>query len=201
MAGNARASVRMKKGKKCGYVRAVIMAGGKGRRLKMRIEKPLLELEGKTMLERISTVLRNAGLDDILVAVTRDTPKTKEKAEKLQLKIIQTPGIGYVEDIQYLMKKFKEFLAVSADLPYLAPALIRKVLIKYEEIKQPISVVTPKQSYEKMGFIPSMVVDDLVPIGVNVVTKGKDYFYTIEGKETININAVEELERIRDERR
>lgn len=181
-----------------GFMRAIIMAGGKGKRLNINIEKPLIAIEGETILERISTVLKNAGINDILIAVTNNTPKTKEKAEKLKLETIQTPGKGYVEDIQYLMGKFKEFLSVSADLPFLNPDLIENVLIKYEEIKQPISIVTPKQSYEKMGFIPSVTMDNFVPIGVNVVTKGRDYFYVIEGKETVNINTREELERFRD---
>ena len=179
---------------------AIIMAGGKGERLNLNIEKSLVEIEGKTMLERISIALKNAEVDEIFIAVTNNAPKTKEKARKLKLKIIQTPGKGYVEDIQYLMEKFKEFLIVSADLPFLTPGLIKNVLVKYKEMKQPISVVTPKQSYEKMGFIPSVTVGDFVPIGVNVVTKGEDYFYTIKGKETININTNEDLERIRDER-
>jgi len=181
-------------------MRAIIMAGGKGERLNMNIEKPLVEIEGKTILERISTVLKNAGIDEILVAVTNNTPKTKEKAKKLKLKIIQTPGREYVEDIQCLMEKFKEFLAVSADLPFLTPGLIKNVLAKYKEMKQPISVVTPKQSYEKMGFVSSVTMGDFVPVGVNVVTKGEDYFYMIKGKATININTKEELERIRNER-
>lgn len=179
---------------------AIIMAGGKGERLNIDVEKPLVEIEGKTILERVSIVLINAGLNEILVAVTNNTPKTMEEAEKLKLKIIQTPGKGYVEDIQYLIEKFKEFLAVSADLPFLTPGLIKNVLVKYKEMKQPISVVTPKQSYEKMGFIPGVTVGDFVPIGVNVVTKGEDYFYMIKGKETININTSEDLERVRDER-
>ena len=180
---------------------AIIMAGGKRERLNMNIEKPLIKIEGKTMLERISTVLRDAGVDEIIVAITENTLGTKEKAEKLRIKTIQTPGKGYVEDIRYLMRKFKEFLVVSADLPFLSPELIKDVLTKYDEIRQPISVVTPRESYEEMGFVPSVTIGDLVPIGVNIVTKGEDYFYTARGKETISINTREELERVRDEGR
>lgn len=172
------------------------MAGGKGKRLNVNIEKPLIEVGGKTILERIAIVLKHSRVDDIFVAVTKNTPKTKEKTKKLKLKMIQTPGRGYVEDIQYLMKEFTEFLSVSADLPFLTSTLINDLLIKYEEIKQPIAVVTSKQHYLKMGFIPSLNMRDLIPIGLNIVVEGEDYFYLIRGKETININTDHELRKI-----
>lgn len=172
------------------------MAGGKRERLNMDIEKPLIEIEGRTILERISTVLQNAKVDEILVAITKNTPKTEEKAKKLNLKTIRTPGKGYVEDTQLLERKFNEFLSVSADLPFLTSSLIKDLLAKYDELKRPISVVTSKQSYKKMGLSPSLTIGDFVPIGLNIVTEGKDCFYSIEGKETISFNSREELERI-----
>ena len=51
-----------------GFMRAIIMAGGKGKRLNINIEKPLIAIEGETILERISTVLKNAGINDIASA-------------------------------------------------------------------------------------------------------------------------------------
>ena len=177
-------------------MKAIIMAGGKAKRLDIDIEKPLIEIDGKTILERTVDVLKKAEIDDIFVAVTDSASETKKKAEELNLKIVQTPGDGYVEDIQHLMKQFDEFLTVTADLPFLQPRLIKDILTKYKEIDKPISVVVPVEEYEKMGFTPSTTINDLVPIGVNIVTNGEDYFYVTSGKETININTKKELERI-----
>jgi adenosylcobinamide-phosphate guanylyltransferase len=177
-------------------MKAIIMAGGRGKRLNLDIEKPLVKINGRTILERIVKILRDTGIDEIFVAVTNATPKTKTKAKELKVRMVQTPGSGYVKDIQYLMKKFKEFLVVSADLPFLNSKLIRDVLNKYEEIQQSVSVVVPKKDYEKMGFTPTVVINNLVPIGVNIVAKGEDYLYITKGKETININKKEELEMI-----
>ena len=179
-------------------MKAIIMAGGKAKRLDMDIEKPLIEINGKTILERIVDVLKEAEIDDISVAVTDSTSATKKKAEELKLKIVQTPGDGYVEDIQHLMKQFNEFLSINADLPFLQSQLIRDVLNKYREINQPISVVVPIEEYENMGFTPSTEINGLVPIGVNIVTNGEDYFYVTNGKGTVNINTKKELERIKE---
>ena len=174
---------------------AVILAGGKAKRLDVDIEKPLIKIERRTILERIVGVLKEAGINEIYVAVTNAAPMTKTKAEKLKLGIIQTPGHGYVKDVQYLMKQFNEFLTVSADLPFLSSQLIRDVLTKYRDINQPISVVVPLEDYETMRFTPSTIINGFVPIGVNIVAKGEDYFYVTKGKETININTKKELER------
>ena len=177
-------------------MKAIIMAGGKGKRLNLDIEKSLIKIGGRTILERTVVVLKDAGIDEIFVAVTNATPKTMIKAKELNVKIVQTPGKGYVKDIQYLMKKFKEFLVVSADLPFLNSTLIRDVLTKYREIKQPVSVVVPKKDYEKIGFTPTTIINGFVPIGVNIVAKGEDFLYVKKGKETININTKKELEMI-----
>lgn len=177
-------------------MKAIIMVGGKGKRLNLDIEKPLIKIRGRTILERTVDVLKNAGINKIFVAVTNATPKTKIKAEELKVRIVQTPRKGYVKDIQYLMKKFKEFLVVSADLPFLSPKLIRDVITKYKEIKQPVSVVVLKKDYEKMGFTPTTIINGFVPIGVNIVAKGGDYFYVTKGKATININTKKELEMV-----
>lgn len=177
-------------------MKAIVMAGGRGKRLNLDIEKPLIKIGGRTMLGRVVEALRDAGIDEIFIAVSDATPRTKRKAKKLKLRIVQTPGKGYVKDIKYLMKKFKEFLVVSADLPFLSSTLVRNILTRYREIQQPISVVVPKEDYEKMGFIPSTIINNFVPIGINIVANGEDYLYITKGRGTININTQKELEAI-----
>lgn len=121
----------------------------------------------------------------------------KKKAEMLGVKVVETPGSGYVQDIQYLKEQFHEFLAVSVDLPFLRPNVITKALKKYQEVHQSVAVVTPLKDYETMGFTPSTVIKEFVPIGVNIISRGEDYFVVIRGKQTININTKQELEKVR----
>ncbi len=176
------------------------MAGGKAKRLQMDIEKPLIEIDGKTILERTVDVLKDAGINEVFVAVTQTTSKTKSKAKELGLKMVQTPGNGYVQDIQYLMEQFNEFLVVSADLPFLSSELIRNVLTKYKETNLSISVVVPLKDYADMGFTPSVTMNGFVPVGINIVSEGEDYLYVIKGKQTVNINTKKELEMAINER-
>lgn len=179
---------------------AIVMAGGKGSRMNF-MEKPLIKIGRKTILERVINALSKADLD-ILVAVSRYTHRTAEKAKEMKLKIVETPGNGYIEDCQFLLKRFNldSALVVSADLPFISSKLIKDVIRKYEQIKKPVCVAIPEIDYISMGFNPGINIKEnnkrLVPIGINIMERKEreDYIYIISSREAININTIEELE-------
>lgn len=181
------------------------MAGGRGSRMKVDIEKPLIRIGEKTILEHVVRALIKADLE-VLVAISRHAPLTALRAREMGLNIVDSPGAGYVGDIQFLFRKLglDNALVVSADLPFISHKLIRNVVKKYREVKRPICVAIAEEDYRSMGFTPSTVFEydhrSLLPVGVNVVEKerGEDYFYIISGKEAINVNIPEELELIGD---
>ncbi len=170
-------------------MKSIIMAGGKGIRLG-GVEKALIEIDGITLLERVVHALQDT---DISVAITTETPKTKEKAEELGLNTIMTDGEGYHKDLLFLSKIFKEFLSVSVDLPFLNKKLVNDVIKKYDEIKKPICVVVAKKDYNQLKFNISYSKGNLIPIGLNIVAQGNDYLYEINGKASININTKHDL--------
>jgi adenosylcobinamide-phosphate guanylyltransferase len=56
---------------------ALVMAGGKGTRLALAVEKPLLQVGGKPVVDLVLDVLCGAKLvDSVVVAVRRTPPKT-----------------------------------------------------------------------------------------------------------------------------
>lgn len=92
----------------------VIMAGGRSSR--MGAEKPVLRVGGVPMLLR---VYREAGnVDEVLVALSRNTPRTRELCLREGLPFVETPGKGYVEDVTYLLRELGPFISVSSDLPF-----------------------------------------------------------------------------------
>lgn len=179
------------------------MAGGRGSRMKLNVEKPLIRIGEKTIIERVAQVLIKADLE-VVVAISKHAPLTALRAREMGLTVVESHGKGYVEDIQFLFRELSlnNALVVSADLPFISPKLIRNVVKKYSEVKRPICVAVAEEDYRSMGFIPGMVFEynhrSLLPVGVNVVEKdgGEDYFYIISGREAINVNTLEELELI-----
>jgi len=54
------------------------MAGGKGSRMKSPLEKPLILIKGKPMIERVIQALKGAEkIDHIMAATTKYTPHTE----------------------------------------------------------------------------------------------------------------------------
>jgi adenosylcobinamide-phosphate guanylyltransferase len=158
-------------------VTALLMAGGEGSRLKAVGEKPLLKAGGKLMIERVLEALKGAEkVEDIIVAVSKHTPKTAAFARNHSLKVLQTPGRGFCLDARYAIKKLrlKTVLTICADLPLVTSELIDKVLTHYEQSKKPaLTVMAPLETYTKFGLTVDYVFTikgrKLVPVGINVV--------------------------------
>jgi adenosylcobinamide-phosphate guanylyltransferase len=158
-------------------VTALLMAGGKGTRLKTKGEKPLIKVCGKPMIQHVLEALKGATkVNDVTVAVSRHTPKTAAFVRKQALKVLQTPGRGFCLDAKYAIKKLKleTVLTICADLPLITSEFIDKVVTHYEQCKKPaLAVMAPLEIYTKSGLSADYVFNvegrSLVPIGVNVV--------------------------------
>jgi adenosylcobinamide-phosphate guanylyltransferase len=79
-------------------VTAVVMAGGKGTRLALKEEKPLLEVGGKPVIDHVLAALNQAQLlAGVAVAVSDYTPKTAAYW-KDNSSVPQDAGNEYVSD-------------------------------------------------------------------------------------------------------
>ncbi len=98
----------------------VVMAGGHGRRLAMRgREKPLVSVQGRPLVDRVTTVLRACGERELFVAVSRHTPRTEAYCRAVGLPTVRTPGDGYSADVRFLSRRLAPFDTIAADLPFL----------------------------------------------------------------------------------
>lgn len=158
-------------------VTALLMAGGRGTRLKARCEKPLLDICGKPMIQWVLESLKGAKkVDDIIVAVSKHTPKTAEFVRKRALKVFQTPGMGFCYDARYAIRKLKvdTVLTICADLPLITSEFVDKVITRYERSKKPaLTVMAPLETYTSHGLSADHTFNingrKLVPLGVNIV--------------------------------
>jgi adenosylcobinamide-phosphate guanylyltransferase len=193
-------------------VTAVVMAGGKGTRMKLAQEKPLVQVCGKPVIEYVLAALKKAKkIDQIFVATSSVTPKTTALMKKLGIKVIETPGKDYVSDMGYTVQALKlgVFLAVAADLPLVKPEMIDAIMERYERCGKPaLTVAVPLETKKKLGMCIeySFKTDDnreVVPVGINVIDGNKRYgdewldqdIYVMTQLElAVNINTVQELQ-------
>ena len=191
-------------------VTALVMAGGKGTRMKLKEEKPLLKVGGKSMIERILIALKNAKkVDEVVVAVSKHTPKTASMLKKSAVKVLETPGKDYISDTQYAVKKLKldTVLTISADLPLATSEIIDEVIEHYEQCDKPaLAVMIPAETRERLDLELNYLFEvngrRLVPAGINVIdgrrideAELEEETFVVDREEiAVNVNTPADLE-------
>jgi len=190
-------------------VTALVMAGGKGARIALDEEKPLIKVGGKSMIERVLKALRSANkVDEIVVAVSKYTPKTAKLMEALSVKVLETPGNGYVSDAGYAVRKLRleTVLTISADLPLITGDIIDRVIERYMECGKPaLAVAVPIETRERLnlgeGYILEVGDRRLVSAGINMIDGRKidgreleEEIYVVDKEEAaVNVNTLKDL--------
>jgi uncharacterized protein (TIGR00454 family) len=158
-------------------VTALIMAGGKGTRMKSATEKPLLKVGGTPMIEHVVGALkRSKTVDRIVVAVSGNTPQTARKARELSIEVVLTPGEDYISDMHCAIKalNLRDVLTVAADIPFITAEIVDRAVEEYRSSGKPsLAVMAPADVYRKIGSKPEYLFEidgrRLVPIGLNVI--------------------------------
>ncbi|MFB3888128.1 MAG: NTP transferase domain-containing protein [Candidatus Bathyarchaeia archaeon] len=190
-------------------VTALVMAGGRGKRMALAEEKPLLKVGGKPVIEYVLAALQNAkSVGSIVVAVSRFTPKTAEHVAGLGFRVLQTPGREYVSDMGFAVKRLrlKTVLAVGADLPLLTAEVVDKVVVEFFRCGKPaLAVAVPSATRKRLGLGEGYAFDcegeRVVFAGINVNDGSRiddaeldQAVYVLDRVEVaLNINTVEEM--------
>lgn len=159
------------------------MAGGKGTRLKENVEKPILKILGKPMIDYVIEALLNSDIEKIYIAVSKNTGQTKEHIEKnyifneeydQKVEIIFTSGRDYVHDLNECIKYFQEpFLILASDIPTIKSKTINSIIKEYLIVinrnnrVESLCVVTKKEHY--VGT-PTIDMEGYIPLGINILT-------------------------------
>jgi len=110
----------------------LVMAGGKGIRMSLDNEKLLLKYKKPVILHVIDSLKNSNCFSKIISITSSNSPKTKKLLEKNNIEIFDTPGIGYVEDLNLALKTISDVVLVSSgDLPLLDEKIIQKIVTYY----------------------------------------------------------------------
>lgn len=193
------------------------MAGGKGRRMKLSVEKPLIEINEIKMIEYVIRALSvSSKIDRIFVAISSNSPETENWLANIEnndhiniTRVINTSGNTYISDmVEAVIDSNTKgpILIIMADLPMVTSMMINKIIDRYEKVPQSaLSVYNLISSYFNYGLNPELVFNNynqlIVPIGINIVNadiidvEQDDYNYILEDHElVINVNTQQDLE-------
>jgi adenosylcobinamide-phosphate guanylyltransferase len=165
----------------------IIMAGGKGSRMKLSEEKLLLKYKKPIVLQVAEALDDSNCFSEIIFVTSKNSPKTKQLLQKNNYKIFDTPGIGYVEDLNLVLKSLNDSVFItSADLPLLDSEIIKKIIKFSNSIDIWITILVTKSFLKSIGLSSDY----------NINFESKMCSYT--GISLINSNNILNLENIKE---
>ena len=155
---------------------ALIMAGGRGSRFKIGLEKPLLTVLGIPMIVRvINAVLSSRVVDRIVVSVSSNTPHTLSLIKSIgDIEVFVSSGKGYVEDVSETIEELdlRDVLVIPADMPLLSGEVLRLIADEFAAREVDSLVVSMSVSKAKsIGLRPEYIDGDVVIAGLNVIRR------------------------------
>lgn len=131
----------------------LIMAGGKGTRMNFSDEKLLLQYKKPLILHVVDSLKNSNCFSKILAVTSNNAPKTKKFLEENDVETFDTPGIGYVEDLNLVLKAIDDdILVTSGDLPLLDKDIIQRIVDQYDSKKIWTSIITTNQFLISLGL-------------------------------------------------
>ena len=107
----------------------LVMCGGRGTRMKASKEKLLLKYREPVIQHVVSALQESNCFSKIAAVTSNNAPKTRQFISNLGIYTIDTPGDGYVQDLNYVLCKFDEPVFItSGDLPLLDANVIKKIV-------------------------------------------------------------------------
>ena len=159
------------------------MCGGPGSRLDAPVEKPLFEVGGRPMVDRVAGALVESRIGTTYAVVSPRASATREHVrDRLDLPTIETPGDGYVPDLGAALDRpavDRPVLTVAADLPLLAGDVVDAALDVHASLDPTgasMAVCVPAALKRLLGTSVEESTErngrELAPTGLNVVGAG-----------------------------
>jgi adenosylcobinamide-phosphate guanylyltransferase len=191
-------------------VPALVMAGGRGKRIGLPVEKPLLTVLGKTLIDWVvDAVASSKRVTEFYVVTSENTAETEKHCQARGLQVIRTDAKGYHDDLKQALSKAQigsAVLTVSSDLPALTGAFLDQAIAAYETNgKNALTVLTPVENRLQLDLSVSSTYPfqgkEYAVCGVNVIDAAKIEeekldecaFVTEEMEAVLNVNTLQDL--------
>jgi adenosylcobinamide-phosphate guanylyltransferase len=188
------------------------MAGGKGKRMKLQVEKPLLPFLGKPLIDWVVEAVESAEkVSEFIVVTSGSTPETEKHCKSKGWRFLRTDAKGYHDDLKQACHEAGltgPVLTIPADLPAVTGKFLDKVVSAFEVCgKDFFAVFVPIEKRERLGLSVSST-DEYEGVwyavsGVNIVNGAKiqeegkietSAIITEEVEVLLNINTLKDME-------
>lgn len=193
-------------------VPALIMAGGKGKRMGLPIEKPLVSFLGKPLLDWVVEAVASAEkISEFYIVTSENTPETEKRCRIRGWNFLRTEALGYHSDLKQAVRDtglVGSVLTIPADLPAVTGVFLDKIVSAFEVCgKDFLAVFVPIKKRQDLKLSVSSI-DEYKGVwhavsGVNIVNSAKiqeegkietSAIITEEIEVLLNINTLKDLE-------
>jgi len=191
---------------------ALIMAGGRGSRMGLPTEKPLLPFLSKPLIDWVAEAILTAKkVSEFYVITSANTPQTEEHCLANGWKVLRTDAKGYHNDLKQAVLKANlmgPVLTVPSDVPAIKGSFLDKVISEFEVCQKDfLAVFVPIKTRKDLGLSISST-DEYKGIwyavsGVNIINGAKvlgegkietSAIITEETEVLLNVNTTKDLE-------
>jgi len=163
-------------------VPALVMAGGKGSRMCIPTEKPLLPFGGKPLIDWVAEAIMDAKkVSEFYVITSSNTPNTEKHCQERGWRILHTDAKGYHDDLKQavLMANLTgPVLTMPSDVPAITGKVLDRVVSEFEASGNDfLAVFVPIQKRLELGLSISST-DEYEGVwyavsGVNIINGAK----------------------------
>ncbi|MBP2624659.1 MAG: NTP transferase domain-containing protein [Nitrosopumilaceae archaeon] len=108
---------------------ALIMAGGRGKRMKITKEKLLLRYNKPLISHVVEALQKSNCFSRIIAATSIHSKQTRLLLSRSHIEILDTPGHGYVLDLNLILKSLNDYIfIISGDMPLIDKQIIEKII-------------------------------------------------------------------------
>jgi adenosylcobinamide-phosphate guanylyltransferase len=191
---------------------ALIMAGGRGKRMGLSAEKPLLPFLGKPLIDWVAEAVESASkVSEFYVVTSANTLQTEEHCQTLGWKILRTDAKGYHDDLKQAARQANlqgPILTVPADSPAVTGEFLDKIVSQFESCGTDFyAVFVPIEARQALGLSIDST-DEYNGVwyavsGVNIINGAKiqgegkvktSALITEETEVLLNVNTIKDLE-------
>ncbi len=138
-------------------VPALVMAGGKGTRIGLPVEKPLLPFLGKPLIDWVVEAVESAKkISNFFIVTSPNTPETEKYCKDRNWVVLRTAAKGYHEDLKQASRDAGltgPILTLPGDLPAITGTFLDKVISTFEASdKHFLAVFVPIERRKSLGF-------------------------------------------------
>ncbi|MDD4572218.1 MAG: bifunctional UDP-N-acetylglucosamine diphosphorylase/glucosamine-1-phosphate N-acetyltransferase GlmU [Clostridia bacterium] len=127
---------------------AIILAAGKGTRMKSHLPKVLHKVAGKTMAEQVLSQVHSAGIGKCYMVIGHSSREVQDTLGDIAEYVVQRPQLGtghaVIQAIPFLSMETRAVLVACADTPLLTAKTLKALMEEFKQGKAACTVLTAK---------------------------------------------------------